>query len=160
MNKDEAERKLQELFAGIVEEQRKAEEMRRNTTLAVIPENVSKIYLHVGSDRADCTLRSFLSKRFAGNMLQSRVNYWGQFMENFETIEQYLPQTDALVFLGNYLCDNVTEHGQFSIWNMMRLAERFEKPLYAGYRDPFCFQCNCPEIEPLQKMGATLFQTF
>ncbi len=97
---------------------------------------------------------------FAGNMLQSRVNYWGQLMESRETIDAYLPQADALVFLGRYLCDNVTEECKFNIWSMMDLAKRFKKPLYAGYSDPFCFQCNCPEIEPLHKMGATLFRTF
>ncbi|MSR86186.1 hypothetical protein EXS74_02220 [Candidatus Woesearchaeota archaeon] len=158
MKPGEALEELSRLFAGIAEQQKKEEELIRDTALAVIPGGISKVYMHVGSDRADRTLRSLLSERFAGNMLQSRVNYFGQLTENFETIEAYLSQADALVFLGYYLCDN-TQAG-FSIWNMMRLAERFKKPLYAGYRDPFCFQSNCPEIGSLQRMDARIFQTF
>ncbi|HIH15752.1 MAG: hypothetical protein QT08_C0019G0019 [archaeon GW2011_AR17] len=159
MNKDEALEQLTSYFKDIAERQKGEQEQRRTTALAAIPENISKIYLHVGSDRVDCEFRSLIRERFAGRILQTRINYWGQLVDHsFEDIRTYLSGVDALVFLGYYLCDNT--QGSFSIWNMMRLAETVAKPLYVGYSDSFCFQSHCPEIEPLQKMGARLFQTF
>ena len=159
MNKDEAETFLKDYFAGIAEKQNKEQEQRRSVALAAIPKDISKIYLHVGSDRVNCEFRSLIQERFGGRILQTKINYWGQLVDHsFEDVRTYLPRVDALVFFGYYLCDNT--QGGFSIWNMMRLAETAEKPLYVGYSDSFCFQSHCPEIEPLQKMGAKLFQTF